>query len=66
VKSDFYNYGKLFLNWENRAIAGLSYQFLFSRAGANYKPDMGFELLEDYTRGFACIELWVELSPGKH
>jgi hypothetical protein len=55
VKSDFYNYGKLFLNWENRAIAGLSYQFLFSRAGANYKPDMGFELLEDYTRGFASL-----------
>jgi hypothetical protein len=55
VQSDFYNYGKLFLNWENRSNVGFSYQFLFSRAGAYYNPEMGFELLEDYTRGFALL-----------
>jgi hypothetical protein len=55
VQSDFYNYGKLFINWENRSTVGLFYQFLFSRAGENFNPEMGFELLENYTRGFASL-----------
>jgi len=55
VQNDFYNFGKLFLNWENRSLTGMGYQFLFSRAGARYDPGMGFELLEDYTRGFASL-----------
>ncbi len=60
VKSDFYNYGKLYLNWENRSNVGFSYQFLFSRAGEFYNPEMGFELLENYTRGFASLSYgWV-------
>jgi len=60
VQADFYNYGKLYINWENRSNVGFSYQFLFSRAGENYNPEMGFELLENYTRGFGALSYgWV-------
>jgi hypothetical protein len=60
VQDDFYNYGKLFVNWQNRSNLGFSYQFLFSRAGENYNPEMGFELLENYTRGFGSLSYgWV-------
>lgn len=58
VQNDFYNYGKLYLNWQNRSEVGFSYTFQFSRAGEFYNPEMGFELLEDYIRGYG------ELSYG--
>lgn len=60
VQGDFHNYGKLYLNWQNRSNVGFSYQFLLSRAGKYYNPEMGFELLENYTRGFGSLSYgWV-------
>lgn len=55
VQSDFYNYAKIFIHWENRSTVGLFYESLLSRGGENYNPEMGFELLENYTRGYVSV-----------
>ena len=60
VRKDFYNFGKVYLNWQNRSEVGFSYTFQLSRAGEFYIPEMGFELLENYTRGFGSLSYgWV-------
>ncbi|HLF34102.1 MAG TPA: hypothetical protein VI583_07690, partial [Cyclobacteriaceae bacterium] len=46
----FFNQGKFYLNWLNRSNIGLTYEFSISRAGENFLPEMGFELLENYSR----------------
>jgi hypothetical protein len=64
--NNLFNHSKIFINWENRANVGFSYDFLFSRAGQQYDPQMGFELIEDYTRGFASLSHgWVYNQPEK-
>jgi hypothetical protein len=49
------DHGKFYLDWLNRSNIGLTYNFSFSRAGENFLPEMGFELLEDYTRMYGLI-----------
>ncbi|MDN5203667.1 DUF5916 domain-containing protein [Fulvivirgaceae bacterium BMA10] len=55
---------KLRLNWERRNIKGFGYDFSFSRVGADFDPEMGFELREDYTR--YGDKLWWGWIPGEH
>ncbi len=55
VKSDFYNYGKFYLDWENRSNVGFLYKFQVARAGEFYNPEMGFEMLENYSRLFGSL-----------
>jgi hypothetical protein len=38
------------LLWERRTYEGLSYDLRYDRAGPRYKPEMGFELREDFFR----------------
>lgn len=38
------------LMWERRAFEGLSYNLRLDRAGRRYRPEMGFELRENYLR----------------
>jgi hypothetical protein len=38
------------VNWERRRIKGFTYNLDFSRSGAAYNPEMGFQEREDYTR----------------
>jgi hypothetical protein len=49
------DHGKFFFTWENRSNVGFNYDFIFSRAGKNYDPEMGFELMEDYTRAYGLL-----------
>lgn len=51
----FWDHGKVFLNWENRANVGLTYNLMLSRAGPLYNPEMGFELIEDYSLVIASL-----------
>jgi len=43
------NHAKLHFDWQNRATVGLNYDFTFARSGKYYDPQMGFELMENYT-----------------
>lgn len=62
--NDLFDHGKFYLNWENRSDVGLSYDALISRAGQYYDPQMGFELMEDYSKGFVAISYgWVYNQP---
>ncbi len=40
-----------FLRWERRRSEGLYYQGTVRRAGADYRPDVGFVTREDFTEG---------------
>ncbi len=55
IGGDFYNYGKFFFNWQNRSDVGIMYDFIASRAGRYYNPEMGFEMMDDYSRIFGLI-----------
>ena len=58
--NDFFDHGKFYINWENRSNVGLSYELFLSRAGEYYDPQMGFELMEDYSRLFGSLSYgWV-------
>jgi len=58
--NNFLDHGKIYINWENRSDVGFSYDFIFSRAGQFYNPEMGFEMMENYTRGFGAFSYgWV-------
>lgn len=58
------NHSKFYLNWENRSNIGFSYDVLLSRAGQYYDPQLGFELMEDYSRGFAALSYgWAYTQP---
>ncbi len=60
TNNSFYNAGKLYLNWQNRSNVGFSYEFMLSRAGEFYDPEMGFELMENYSRGFGSLSYgWI-------
>jgi hypothetical protein len=48
---------RVFLNLQRRTLKGFGYDFIFSRAGLNYYPGMGFELREDYT-GYEGVLLY--------
>ncbi len=50
-----FNHGKFYFNWANRSNIGLTYDFIFSRAGKYYDPEMGFERMEDYTRTYGLL-----------
>lgn len=39
---------RVFLDWERRRFDGLSYKFSLSRVGGDYRPEMGFELRNNY------------------
>lgn len=41
---------RLYLRWERRSYEGLGYDLSYARAGARYRPALGFEGREDYTR----------------
>ncbi len=61
---DFFDHGKFYLNWENRSNVGFSYDALISRAGRYYDPQMGFELMEDYSKGYAAVSYgWTYNQP---
>ncbi len=47
--------GKFYFSWQNRSNVGVRYDFLLSRAGKYYNPEMGFEMMEDYSRIFGLI-----------
>ncbi|MFC2126619.1 DUF5916 domain-containing protein [Bacteroidota bacterium] len=49
------DHGKFYFNWQNRSTIGFNYDFMLSRAGENYNPEMGFELMEDYSRLFGQV-----------
>jgi hypothetical protein len=54
------DYGKFYINWQNRSNVGFSYNFFTARAGQYYDPEMGFELMENYTQGFGSLSYgWV-------
>jgi hypothetical protein len=38
------------LRWERRSFSGLSYDLRYDRAGGDYRPAVGFELRNDYSR----------------
>ena len=60
INNDFVEHGKFSFNWENRSNVGFSYNIRLSRAGQYYNPEMGFELMEDFTRAFGSISYgWV-------
>ena len=39
---------KFWFDWQRRNEKGFGYDFFYSRAGANYEPDMGFEFRKNY------------------
>ncbi len=43
------------LRWERRRSEGLHYQGTVRRAGADYRPDVGFSRREDFTEGRAGV-----------
>jgi len=53
--NDFFDHGKFFFNWEDRSDVGFNYNIMVSRAGMYFDPQMGFELMEDYSRAFAML-----------
>ncbi len=55
LNNDFFDHGKLFFNWKNRSDVGVMYDFILSRAGRYYNPEMGFEMMDDYSRVFGLI-----------
>ncbi len=62
--NNFLNHGKFYFNWKNRSNVGLNYDLKLSRAGQYYDPQMGFELMEDYSRAFASVGYgWVYSQP---
>lgn len=42
---------RLVVGWERRTFAGLNYWARYSRAGPDYRPDLGFESREDFQFG---------------
>lgn len=42
------NEGKFWFDWQRRNEKGFGYDFFYSRTGANYEPDMGFEFRKNY------------------
>jgi hypothetical protein len=58
--NDFIDHSKFYLNWENRSNVGFGYELFLSRGGKYYDPEMGFELMEDYSRFFGSLSYgWV-------
>lgn len=53
--NDFFDHGKFYFNWEDRNDVGFKYDILLSRAGKYFDPQMGFELMEDYSRAFVML-----------
>lgn len=61
---NFFDHGKFYINWENRSTVGLNYDILLSRAGQYYDPQMGFEMMDDYSRAFASVSYgWTYNQP---
>ena len=57
---NFFDHGKFYLNWENRSDVGLGYEFFISRSGEYYNPEMGFELMKDYSRAYGRLSYgWI-------
>ena len=57
---------RIFFNWQRRTLKGFGYDFIFSRAGLNYNPGMGFELREDYSRfDGELLYGWIAGESGK-
>lgn len=40
---------RLFINWNRFNEKGLNYDFIFSRSGKDFNPEMGFQTRSDYT-----------------
>ena len=55
MKDNLIDHGKLYFSWDNRSNLGVTYSFILSRAGNYYNPEMGFEMMEDYSRIFGMI-----------
>lgn len=54
-QNDFFDHGKFYINWQDRSDVGFNYDILVSRAGKYFDPEMGFELMDDYSRAFAMF-----------
>ncbi|HJZ41498.1 MAG TPA: DUF5916 domain-containing protein [Bacteroidales bacterium] len=39
---------RIWIDWQRRNAKGLGYDFLYSRAGGKYEPDLGFEFRRNY------------------
>lgn len=66
LNDDFFDHGKVFFNWQNRSNVGVNYDFILSRAGKYYNPEMGFEMMDDYSRVFGLVGYgWVYNEPAK-
>jgi len=60
------DHGKIYFDWARRTDVGFGYNFNFIRAGQFYNPEMGFEMFEDYTSGWAELRYgWVNNKPDK-
>ncbi|MBR9999160.1 MAG: hypothetical protein KFF73_09320, partial [Cyclobacteriaceae bacterium] len=55
LTSHIFDHGKFYFNWINRSNIGLTYDFIFSRSGTKYDPEMGFELLEDHAQFYGLV-----------
>jgi hypothetical protein len=54
------NPARIRVSWERRTNDGLAYDLSYTRSGATYNPEMGFEMREDYTRfGNAIKYGWI-------
>ena len=59
-----FDYSKFYFNWENRSNVGFRYDVLLSHGGKYYDPQLGFELMDDYSRAFAMVGYgWVYNEP---
>ncbi|MFC1511734.1 hypothetical protein ACFL5H_00885, partial [Candidatus Latescibacterota bacterium] len=54
---------RIYANWQRRTMDGLGYNLEFSRAGADYRPGLGYERRDDFTRFGNLIQyVWI---PGE-
>jgi hypothetical protein len=58
-----FNPSRMSVNWVRRNVKGLGYNVSLSRSGRDFKPGLGFETREDYTRiGTKLLYGWL---PGE-
>jgi hypothetical protein len=41
---------RIYLNWERRSLEGLAYNLVYSRAGEDYNPGIGYEQRSNYSK----------------
>lgn len=46
---------RIYINWERRSLEGIAYNLMYSRAGEDYNPGIGFEQRSNYSRFSASL-----------